>query len=66
MACGSSQARDQTRATVVTLATAVTMPDPYPSEAQGTSSWHSLEPFPPPIPCPFFRLSLWSHGILTL
>ena len=27
-ACGSSQARDQTRATAVTQATAVTMPNP--------------------------------------
>ena len=43
-ACRSSQARGRTRATAVTQATAVTTPDPYPTEPPGNSlKWSPFE-----------------------
>ena len=36
-ACGSSWARDRTRTTAITKSTAVTKPDPQPTEPQGNS-----------------------------
>ena len=39
MVCGSSSARDWTRATVTTRATAVTKPDPQTHRARGTPSF---------------------------
>lgn len=48
-ACGRSHARDGTRATVVTPATAVTMLDPYAAKPQGNSGilYVLIRPFLP-------------------
>ena len=44
MACGSSQARNQTHTTAATRAKAMTTLDPSPDEPQGNSTACILEP----------------------